>query len=234
VPPVAAPARSSTEARSPVHIAVNADDARGIINAFSGALPGDIIDVPPGDYLGPLALKDGVSLIGSLSHRPIVRSDPASSANPGVAVIASGIHNARIESLEVVSDGTHPLRIGISVMDSTVKVVDSKVSGAIEAGIRIEGKSEAALLADVLSGNFGAGITAKDRSFVRLSGNWVTNNGKVPGTLRAGLEITPTVHLEAANNLFLSNGLDDLSAFPQTRRTQLQENNMFELSTARK
>jgi PPM family protein phosphatase len=227
VPQAATPARNSAGERSPVHIAVNPMDARGIMNALAGALPGDIIDVPPGDYLGPLVLKNGVSLVGSLPVRPIVRTDPSASANPGVAVPVSGVHSGRIENLEVVSDGTHPLRIGISVANSTVHIVNSKVSGAIEAGIRIEGKSEAALFANTLTGNFGAGITAKDQSSVHLSGNWITNNGKVPGALRAGLEITPTVHWEAANNLLLNNGLDDLNSIPENEKKLLEANNVF-------
>jgi hypothetical protein len=234
VPRTAAPIRNVAEARPSAHITVNPADAHGIINALADALPGDIIDVPPGDYLGPLVLKNRVSVIGSLSQRSIVRSDPTSLTNGDVAVIASGVEKARVENLEILSDGTHPLRIGIAVSDSIIDIVNSKVSGAIEAGIRIDGKSEAKLMADVVSGNSGAGIEAKDHSMVRLNGNWVTNNGKVPGMPRAGLEIAPTVHLQAANNLFLKNGLDDLNTLPQNGRTQLQENNIFDLSAGRK
>ncbi len=234
VPRVPPPARSSATSRSPAHIRVNPADAHGITNALASALPGDIIDVPSGNYLGPIALKDRVSLVGSLPQRPVVRSDPASATDPGVALTASGIEEARIENLEVLSDGTHPLRIGIAVADSGIEIVNSKISGAIEAGIRIEGKSNAALLANVLSGNSGAGVAAKDSSLVRLNGNWVRNNGKVPGTLRAGLEIAPTVHLEAENNLFVNNGLDDLSALPQNGRIQFQENNFVERGVGRR
>jgi parallel beta-helix repeat protein len=233
VPQTATPAPHSAGVRSPVHIVVNAVDARGIMNALADAVPGDTIDIPPGDYLGPLVLKNGVNLVGSLSARPVIRTDPAASANSGVAILVSGVRSGRIENLEVVSDGTRPLRIGISVVNSAVHIVNSRVSGAIETGIRIEGKSEAALFANTLTGNFGAGITVKDQSWVHLSGNWVTNNGKVPGALRAGLEVTPAAHWEAANNLFLNNGLDDLSTLPQNERRPLEENNLFARSLDR-
>lgn len=234
VPRAATPSRRSVAMRSPVHIPVSSMDAHGISNALASALPGDTIDVPPGDYLGPLALKDGVGLIGSLNHRPIIRSDPASVTSVGVVLSASGIWNARVENLEISSDNTHPLQIGIALADSAVAIVNSKVSGAIEAGVRITGASEAVLLANVISSNSGAGIAAKDGSLVRLSGNWITNNGKVPGALQAGLDIAPTVRLQAANNLFSQNGRDDLTVFPFIERRQLGEDNLFEKGALRK
>ncbi len=228
MPHGATPAQNLVKARLPGHMAVNPADPRGIMNALANALPGDVIDVPPGDYLGPLVLKDQVSIIGPLAGHAIVRSDPASSTNPGIGLTASGVHNARLENLAVVSDETHPLRIGISVADSVVNIVNSKISGAIETGIRIEGKSEATLIANIVSENSGAGVTAKDQSFVRLAGNWITDNGKVAGMLRAGLEITPAVQLEATNNLFLRNGLSDLNALSPHAGEQLRGKNLFE------
>jgi serine/threonine protein phosphatase PrpC len=232
VPRATPPVRNNAAGvRSPVHITVNSADAHGISNALAGASPGDIIDIPPGDYLGPLVLKAQVSLIGSLPQRPVVRSDPASVTNGGMALVASGVKNTRVENLEVLSDSTHPLQIGIAMADSAVAIVNSKVSGAIEAGVRMEGTSEGTLFANVISGNPGTGITAKEHSLVRLSGNWITNNGKVPGALRAGLDIAPTVRIEAANNVFFSNGLGSLVALPQNERAQLQENNLFERGT---
>ena len=234
VPRPAAPPHSFAAAAVPAHIVVNSADAHGISNALAGSSPGDVIDVPPGDYLGPLMLKDRVSLMGALSRRPVIRLDPASVTNGGAALIASGIHKARIENFEISSDSTHPLQIGMVAANSDLVIVNSKVSGAIEAGIRIEGTSEAALFANVISGNSGAGITAKDDSLVRLSGNWITNNGKVPGALRAGLDIAPTVRLQASNNVLFSNGLDDIAAFPSSEKSQLQENNLFGRGVGRK
>lgn len=210
-PHVPEASRSTAQARATTH-AVSTNDARGIITALGQARAGDVITVPPGEYLGPLVLKDQVSIIGSLPGRAIIRSDPASPAGQGVAVTAQGVHTARIENLEIASDKTHPLRIGIAVTDSSVNIVKCKVSGAIEAGISITGASEAVLTANVLSQNPGAGITARDGSLVRMAGNWITDNGKVPGMLRAGLEIAPTARLEATNNLWARNGLPDSAA----------------------
>ena len=217
--------------RLPVHIAVNAADPRGIAVALRSALPGDVIDVPPGEYLGPLLLKDRVSIVGSLPRRPVLRNDPASTAHQGVALVATGVHNARVENVEVAGDQIHPLRIGISIAHSTVNVINCKVSGAIDAGVRIEDKSEATLMANVLSENPGAGLTIQEQSFVRLISNWITDNGRTPGMLRAGLEAATTVELEAANNLFLRNGLSDFSALPRNLGPQLRDNNIFEWSS---
>ncbi|MBV8709567.1 MAG: right-handed parallel beta-helix repeat-containing protein, partial [Acidobacteriaceae bacterium] len=221
--------RSVENRRSPVHIAANPLNARSVANALAGALPGDTIDVPPGEYLGPLALKNGVSIVGSLPRRPTIRSGGASSDHLGVALTASGVHGAQIENLEIISDETHPLQIGIALADSAVKIVNNKVSGAIEAGIRIEGKSEADLIANDLSGNSGAGLQAKDQSLVRLTGNWITNNGLVPGTPRAGLEVSPTAKLEATHNVFAHNGLSETDHLPPGEADQLRKNNILEL-----
>ncbi|MBV9306644.1 MAG: protein phosphatase 2C domain-containing protein [Acidobacteriaceae bacterium] len=221
--------RSVENRRSPVHIAANPLNARSVANALAGALPGDMIDVPPGEYLGPLALKNGVSIVGSLPRRPTIRSGGASSDHLGVALTASGVHGAQIENLEIISDETHPLQIGIALADSAVKIVNNKVSGAIEAGIRIEGKSEADLIANDLSGNSGAGLQAKDQSLVRLTGNWITNNGLVPGTPRAGLEVSPTAKLEATHNVFTHNGLSETDGLPPGEADQLRKNNILEL-----
>lgn len=220
--------RSTVSGRSPVHIAADPLNARSVANALAGALPGDTIDVPPGEYLGPLVLKNGVNIIGSLPRRPTIRSGGASSDHLGVALIASGVHNAQVESLEIVSDETHPLQIGISLADSTVKVVNSKVSGAIEAGIRVEGKSEVELIANDLSGNSGAGLQAKGQSLLRLTGNWITDNGKVPGALRAGLEILPTAKLEATHNVFARNGLSETDDLAPNEAEQFRRNNILE------
>ncbi len=228
---MAEPGGNPSPVRLPVHIAVNAADPRGIAAALRSALPGDIIDVPPGEYLGPLLLKDEVSIVGSLPRRPVLRSDPASAANQGVALVATGVHNARVENLEIASDQTHPLRIGMSIAHSTVNVTNCKVSGAIDTGIRMEDKSEATLMANALSENPGAGLTAQEQSFVRLISNWITDNGRTPGMPRAGLEVATTVELEAANNLFLRNGLSDFNALPRNLRPQLRDNNIFEGSS---
>ena len=227
-PPGIAHAPIAVSARLPVHIAANSLDARSISTALAGALPGDTVDVPPGEYLGPVSLKSGVSIVGSLPRRPTIRTDGASSGNVGVALTASGIHDAQVENLEIVGDETHPLQIGITVADSTVKIVNSKISGAIEEGIRAEGKSEVELIANDLSGNSGAGLQAKDGSLVRLIGNWITDNGLVPGTLRAGLEIAPTVRLEATHNLLARNGLSETKDLLPGTAEQFRKNNLLE------
>ena len=231
MPHMAESGGSPPPVRLPVHIAVNAGDPRGITAALRSALPGDVIEVPPGEYLGPLLLKDQVSVIGSLPRRPVLRSDPATAANQGVALTATGVHNARVENLEIAGDQTHPLRIGMSIAHSAVNVANCKVSGAIDAGVRIEDKSEATLMANVLSENPGAGLTIQEQSFVRLISNWITDNGRTPEMPRAGLEAAPTVQLEAANNLFLHNGLSDLNALPRNLKPQLRDNNIFEWSS---
>ena len=73
--PVVAPAPPP---HIPREILVDASNANGIVSALAEALPGDTITIPPGEYLGPLILKDRVNLAGQSERRVIVRSSPAS------------------------------------------------------------------------------------------------------------------------------------------------------------
>lgn len=192
----------------PQHTAVNSADALGIIKALSTAIPGDTVDVPPGQYLGPLVMKEGVNIESARPGQVVVRSDPKSANYPGIAIVASGIQDARVRGLLVTGDETHPLRVGMLIQNSAVEADELDVSGAIEAGILIEGGSHPLLLANLLHGNSGPGAVVRDQSSPRLDGNFITGNGLSPDAPRPGMEVSAAAQPELLNNTISDNGTD--------------------------
>jgi parallel beta-helix repeat protein len=163
--------------RTPRNIQVNAANARGILEALSMAVAGDTVTVPPGEYLGPLELKDHVNIVATVARQAIVRSDPAATADQGVGIVARHVQEAEVKGLRVTGDDLHPLKTGILIADSSPEIADVEVTGAIDAGVRIEGDSHPLLLGDSVHGNAGAGVVIRDHAAPRLTGNRISENG---------------------------------------------------------
>ncbi len=209
--------------RPPAHIAVNPNDPLGITSALNLAIAGDTVEVPPGQYLGPIQLKEHVNVIGIVPGQAIVRSDPASTTDAGLGLIGRGIRDVRVSGLRIYGDDTHPLRVGILIANSSIEVDDTDVSGATDAGIRIEGSSQGTLLANFIHANPGSGLIIADQSTPRLVGNRISDNGKVLGARHAGIEIESGAKPVLENNVVVQNGADVVGgarhsgAFPKVR-----------------
>jgi serine/threonine protein phosphatase PrpC len=175
---------------SPQTISVKAGDPLGITSALTAAQAGDTISIPPGNYLGPLQLKEHVNLIAIVPREAILRSDPSSSPDSGVALAAHSMAVARVSGLRILGDDTHPLRTGVLLADSSVELEDCEISGAIETGIRIEGESHPLLLGNFIHGNKGPGITINAPATPRLVGNRVV-----------GIKIDPKAHPVLLDNM---------------------------------
>jgi parallel beta-helix repeat protein len=168
-------------------LTVNPSDPQGIVRALSTARPGDTVEIPSGSFLGPIELKEGVNLIGRTPGQTVLRS-----ADGGVAIVARGIRNARVAGLRIVG--------GILVSGSGVELDDLDISGARDAGVRIEGASQAVLLANRIHGNPGFGVVIQDASTPRLAGNTITDNGW------AGVEVRAPARPVLENNVIRDNG----------------------------
>lgn len=205
-PPAPAPQPASVS-RAHTAILVDSADAHGIQKALETAVAGDTIEIPAGDYLGPLELKDQVNVVGKAPKEVSLRSDPSAVKDGGIGIVARGIRYARVEGLRVIADETHPLAAGVWIQSSSLELANLDVSGAIEAGIRIDGASNPVLLANFIHSNSGAGITIKKQSAPRLVGNWIEDNGKLPHALRQGIEIDADARPQLERNVVLHNGL---------------------------
>ena len=175
---------------------VNPNDPLGIVRALSVARAGDTVEVPPGQYLGPIQLKEGVSLICRAPGQAVVRSPDS-----GIAVIARGIRSGRVAGLRIAGDEALPLRTGILVSGAAVELDDIEISGARDAAIWIDGSSQAVLRANYIHGNSGFGVVIQDASAPRLVGNTITDNGRSPG-----VEIRAPARPALENNVITHNG----------------------------
>ncbi len=225
--PAPAPKDLNAQQR-PGRITVDPSDPLGITKALTLARPGDTLDVPPGQYFGPLHLKDHVAILATFPGQAIVVSNPASLSDPGLALAARGVSDARVTGLRILGDETHPLRIGALFSNAAVEMDDVEVSGAIETGVRIEGASRSTLLADFLHANVGPGLVVADNSTPRLGGNRIIDNGKLPGALRAGVEISSSAKPVLENNMILGNGVPGIANMSPETDVEIRSRNLLD------
>ena len=231
IPRPAAPPPAPEQARVPSHIAVNASNPRGITEALGAAQPGDTIIVPPGEYLGPIEIRNGIDLVSTAPRQAVIKSDPAAASNPGVALIARGVKSARLTGFRIAGDEAHPLRAAIAIADSSVELDDTEVSGASEAGVRIEGASSPTLLANSIHDNAGAGIVIGDQSTPRLAGNWVSENGMGENP-RPGIEIAPEARPVLERNVISRNGLAGFGNPAAALAAEIRKQNVIDATAA--
>jgi PPM family protein phosphatase len=215
---------AETHVRAPARIMVDAADAHGIIHALARSLPGDTIEIPPGEYLGPIELKERVNITSTAPRQAILKSN-------GVAVIARGLRDVRLEGIRIAADPTHGLRTGIWISDSSIQISDVEISGADDAGIRIDGSSSPTLLASFIHDNSGAGVLVKEHGAPRLTGNWITENGKVASALRGGLELESDGQPGIENNVIVRNGLATLGNIAPELDTEIRSKNLADTNT---
>jgi serine/threonine protein phosphatase PrpC len=217
---------------TPKEIPVDAADSLGIEKALASALPGDTVVVPPGDYLGPLLLKDRVSIVAQSPHHVVVRSDPASVSDAGIAIVARGVKEGRIKGLHLTGDETHPLRIGLLIADSSIEAEDIEISGALEAGLRIEGDSHPLVMGSSFHSNSGPGVVVRGESAPRLVGNRIVENGRVPGSPKAGIEIDNLAQPTLLHNEILKNGIS--ATFPPALDEEIRAGNTVDAAPGNK
>ncbi len=199
--PVAAPVSHVIE--------VNSSNARAIIDALATAASGDTILVQPGEYLGPLVLKDGVDITAKTPGESVVRCDPAATAEQGTGIVVRGVHKASVNGLKLAADDTHPLKTGVLIVDSSIELDNMDISGAIYSGVRIEGDSRPYLHDDFIHGNAGAGVAIEDVAAPRLVHNQILQNGLMVNAARPGVEIGPLAKPVMEQNLISGNGADE-------------------------
>ena len=176
---------------TPRVIAVNTT----IAAAMADARAGDTVEVPEGEYREQVRLKDGITLRARVPREPKLRAAPMSS---GPAVIAEGVKGARLSGFRILADPQAPLSVGILLRDSVVEIDDVEVKGA-GVGIEIRGSASPTLRAsairdclaegvlilgpaapwlshNLIQGNKGAGVAARDGAKAGLLANTFDRN----------------------------------------------------------
>ena len=142
------------------------------------------------------------------------------------------MNDARIKGLRVSGDELHPLKTGLLIDNSNIEAEDLDISGAIDSAIRIDGDSHPLLLGNYLHGNSGTGVIIRAPSVPRLVGNRISENGRVAGSLHAGVEIDTASEPVLQHNEIVDNGL--LPAFPPALDHEIRARNLIEASRPEK
>lgn len=177
---------------------------RTIAAALDQAEAGQTIEVAPGDYQGPVELKDGVNLV-SVPPRDAVIRLPAGTAEP--AVSGEGVRGLRFSGFRIVGGAADsPLSIGLRLADSAVEVENVEITGASTAAIEIAGADRSVLRYAFLHHNPGTGVIVRDQAAPRLQQNLIQGNGTEPGALGPGVEIRDESRPQLVDNRIVGNG----------------------------
>jgi serine/threonine protein phosphatase PrpC len=155
-----------------------------ISEALAKAHPGDTVEVSSGEYTEQLRLKNGVTVKGRLPDVPILRA-AAIENGPAVAIVAEGVHGARVSGFRIRADEKAPLAAAVAISDSDLELQDTEIVGAA-TGIEIRGKSTAVLRANSIQDCRDIGIRISGESAPWLLYNAFLRNGR-----RAHLAGTP-------------------------------------------
>lgn len=175
-----------------------------IAGALEAAQAGDRIEIADGEYEESVRLKEGVSILAQTPGRAMLR---ISRVLPDVdaAIYADGIQRASISGLVVKADPGASLPFGIRISNSNVSIANVEVSGALKAGILIEGNSKSVLYGSQIHANTGPGIKISGAATPLVIGNLVSGNGT--SRLRdPGLYVAGNSNPEVKRNVFRENG----------------------------
>jgi serine/threonine protein phosphatase PrpC len=192
--------------RATRRVAVTASDPRAIATALSVAQPGDTLEVPPGEYAGPIELRDDINLISRTTGAAVIRVDPAAVADAGIAFAARGVHRGRLSGFRVTGSKDVPLATGILVDGADLEIDDVEISGAGDCAIRIAAGSKPVIRSSDLHDNAGCGVWIGGESAPRLAGNRIVRNGTAAGAARPGIEIHPPAAPIVERNIIAGNG----------------------------
>jgi PPM family protein phosphatase len=177
---------------------------RTIAAALDQAEAGQTVEVAPGDYTGPIKLKDGVNLISRTPRGAVIRL-PAGTAEP--AVDGEGVRGVHLSGFRIAGGAADPpLSIGLRLADSAVEVENVEISGATTAAIEIAGADRSVLRYAYLHDNPGTGVIVRDQAAPRLQQNLIQANGTQPGALAPGVEIRDDSRPQLVDNRIVGNG----------------------------
>jgi PPM family protein phosphatase len=168
-----------------------------IAAALADARSGDIVDVLVGDYPEQVRLKSGVTVRSHVPREAVLRGIPSST---GPAVLAEGVHGARISGFQILSDPHAPLSPAVLLENASVEIDDLDISGA-GVGIEIQGGAPR-VVANSVHDCAAEGILISGDATPWISHNSLQHN-KGPG-LAARTGSKPSL----VNNVFEKNTVD--------------------------
>jgi hypothetical protein len=189
-----------------------------ITRAMEAARSGDRIEVGDGEYEELIHLKDGVDIAARSPGRALLR---LVKALPGMdaAIAADGIGQASVSGLTIKAEAGSALPYGIRISNSKVNLSNMEISGAVRAGILIDGNSAGTIAASFVHANSGPGIIVSGTAIPFLVGNVVHANGTKRGQKGPGLYLTGQSNPDVRRNVFSGNGAEAI----RLQRPELKE-----------
>ncbi len=194
-----------------------------ITKALESARAGDRIEVGRGEYEESIRLKDGVDIAAISPGKVIlhiVRALPGADA----AIVAEGVSGANVTGIAVKAELTAGLPFGIRIADSNVTLSNLEVTGATQAGVSIDGRSNSTLAASYIHSNLGPGIVISGTSTSHLIGNVIHANGAAKEHLSPGLIVGEYANPEVTRNVFSGNGAEAIRLLRQDLRDRMMDN----------
>ena len=213
----------------PQTLLVGAGHYPSIADALAKARPGDTVEVSAGEYPEQIRLKDGVTLRGRKPDVPVLRI-ASEGAGPAVAVLAEGIHGARLSRFSIRADEKAPLAAAIVIANSDLELQDTEIAGA-DTGIEIRGKSAPVLRANSIHDCRDAGIRISGESSPWLLSNAILRNGrrahgqKTPA--EPGILISAPARAVMEGNIFQDNGAEPVRLPKEMDKDTVAKFNFF-------
>lgn len=192
-----------------------------ITEALAAARAGDTVEVAGGEYREQIRLKNGVSLRSRPPREAILRA-PAVGSGP--AVLAEGVHGARLTGFRILGSPEMPLAVAVVLHDSVVEVDDNEIAGAGTA-IEVRGGAAPELRANLVHDCTGEGIL-----IIGPSQPWISHNN-IQRTKGAGVAARDGAHPLLAGNVLEKNALE-LPA--ESVRALAEHNTLLDGPTARR
>jgi serine/threonine protein phosphatase PrpC len=199
------PAPRPESADGVLRVGTGPGEYTSITEALAEADPGQTVRVAPGEYTGPIQMRDGVSLVSATPRGAVLRAPQVvpPGTGPLPVVLVQNVRRARLDGFRIAGSPQAPLTVGLRLADSEIEVEDLEVTGATVAAIEVAGPGASVLRFNSIHDNPGAGVVLSAGASPRLIQNLVAGNGTAGK--RPGVEIGPGSRPFLIDNRFRAN-----------------------------
>lgn len=194
-----------------------------IASALETARAGDRIEIGDGEYEESIRLKEGVDVTAHSPGRAILRLI-RTPRGADAAIVAEGIQRAGLAGLAIKIEPGAGLAYGIRISNSSVNLSNLDVSGAVRAGILVDGSSAGTISASYVHGNLGSGIQVSGDAHPFLVGNVIYANGLSKSHKSPGMSVTDNSNPEVKRNVFSGNGAEAIRIQKRELKDRMTDN----------
>jgi PPM family protein phosphatase len=206
-----------------LRVSPNSPEYPTIASALDAADAGDRIEVEDGEYEESIRLKNGVDLFAKAPGKVVLRLSHAV-PDADAAVMADGVKGAGIAGFAIKIEPAAGLPFGVRISNSNVNISNVEVTGAMRAGVLIDGESGSVLIANFVHENAGPGILTAGVAKPLLIGNLVYANGRSRTHSGPGLYVTENSVPEVKRNIFSANGAEAIRVPKEELKDRMMDN----------